>query len=59
MPREYRHIAEYGEEILELKRKGKTNREIGQQLGFSTKQIGNFFTRHKEKQAKLAAGMAL
>jgi len=29
MPREYRQIAGYEKEIMELKRQGKTNREIG------------------------------
>ncbi len=29
MPREYRHIKQYEKEILELKEKGLTKREIG------------------------------
>ena len=29
MPREYRHIQQYEEEIMELKAKGYTKREIG------------------------------
>ena len=35
MSREYRHIQEYEKEILELKGKGFTNREIGEKLGFT------------------------
>ena len=59
MSREYRHIQEYEKEILELKGKGFTNREIGEKLGFTLKQIHNFITRYNEKQRKLAAGIAI
>lgn len=34
MPRSYRHIKEYKKEILELKGKGVTKREIEEKLGF-------------------------
>lgn len=59
MSREYGHIQEYEKEILELKGKGFTNREIGEKLGFTQKQIHNFITRYNEKQRKLAAGIAI
>ena len=59
MSREYRHIQEYEKEILELKEKGFTNREIGEKLGFTQKQIHNFITRYNEKQRKLAAGIVI
>lgn len=59
MPRSYRHIQEYEKEILELKSQGLTLREIGEQLGFTHKQIHNFITRYNTKQRKLAAGIAL
>ena len=59
MPRSYRHISEYEKEILELKEKGLTKREIGEKLGFTYEQIHNFISRHNEKQRKVAAGIAL
>ena len=59
MPREYRHIEQYAEEILRLKAEGKTRAEIGAKLGFSKEQIHNFITRHNQKQRKLAAGITL
>ena len=59
MPREYRHIEEYEKEILQLWEEGKTLREIGEQLGFSYKQVRNFKTRYNEKQRKIAAGIAI
>ena len=59
MPRQYRHIEQYAEEILRLKSEGKTRAEIGAKLGFSKEQIHNFVTRHNQKQRKLAAGIAL
>ena len=59
MSREYRHVQEYEKEILELKEQGYTNREIGEKLGFTPKQIHNFIIRYNEKQRKLAAGIAI
>ena len=59
MPREYRHIEQYEKEILNLKEKGLTKRDIGEKLGFSKEQIHNFISRHNEKQRKIAAGIAI
>ena len=59
MARSYRHIQQYEKEILELKGKGLTLKEIGERLGFTHKQIHNFITRYNEKQRKIAAGIAL
>lgn len=39
MPRSYRHISNYEKEILELKSKGMTLREIGELYGFSYEQV--------------------
>ena len=59
MSREYRHISEYEKEILELKEKGLTKREIGEKLGFSMDQVHNFISRYNEKQRRISAGIAL
>ena len=59
MPRSYRHIKEYENEILELKRQGKTNREICEKFGFTIKQLKGFINRHNNNQKKLEAGIAL
>ncbi len=59
MPRSYRHIQEYEKEIMELRSKGKTGREICEQLGFTRKQYENFITRYNKKQQNLEAGIAL
>ena len=59
MARSYRHIQEYEKEIIELKSKGYTKREIGEKLGLSFKQIGNFITRYNKKQQKIAAGASI
>ena len=59
MAREYRHIAEYEKEILQLLEAGLTLREIGEKLGFSHKQMRNFKTRYNEKQRKIAVGIAI
>ena len=59
MPRSYRHIKDYENEILKLKEKGFTKKEIGHQLGFSKDQIHNFFCRHNRNQRKLEAGIAI
>lgn len=59
MPRSYQHISKYEKEILELKTKGLSLREIEAKLGFTEKQVHNFITRYNEKQRKLKAGVAL
>lgn len=59
MPRSYRHISNYEKEILELKSKGMTLREIGELYGFSYEQVHNYISRYNEKQRKIKAGIAL
>ena len=59
MARSYRHIQEYGKEILELKEKGLTHREIAEKFAFNKEQVDNFVKRELRKQRKLAAGIAL
>jgi len=59
MPRSYRNIKMYEKEILEMRSKGMTTREIGEKLGFSIKQLKSFVTRHNTNQRKLEAGIAL
>lgn len=59
MPRSYRHISIYENEILELKSQGLTLSEIGTKLGFTQKQVHNFITRYNKKQRMLEAGKAI
>lgn len=59
MPRSYRHIQQYEKEILDLKEKGLTRKEIGERFGFTAEQIHDFTKRYNRKQAKLAAGIAI
>ena len=59
MPRSYRHIKEYENEILELKAQGYTLREIGAKYGFTYEQIHNFISRYNINQRKVLAGIAL
>ena len=59
MPREYRHIEMYEKEIIQLWEQGKTLREIGEQLGFTHKQVQEFKTRYNRKQKKISAGISI
>lgn len=59
MPKEYRHIEQYEEEMLKLKAEGLTVREIGERYGLSYEKTHDFFKRYNRKQRKLAAGIAL
>ena len=52
MPRSYRHIKEYEQEIVKLKKQGKTNQEISEIFGFTVKQIKNLLYRNKVNQKK-------
>ena len=42
MPREYRHIKQYENELLDLRNQGLTYKEIADRMGFSKKQIEIF-----------------
>ena len=57
MPREYRHIKQYEKEILELKEKGLTKREIGEKFGFSKEQIKGVLQRNRRNKEKLSSGI--
>ena len=59
MARSYRHIQQYEKEILELKERGLTHREVGEKLGFTQIQVKKFVERYRKKERKLAAGIAL
>ena len=59
MPRSYRHIKDYEYEIEELRKEGYTSREIGNKLGFSYKQMRNYFYRKNVTDRKIQAGIAL
>ena len=59
MSRSYRHISQYEKEILNLREKGLTYREIGEKLGFTKNQIKGFFKRLHIKERKIEAGIAL
>ena len=59
MARSYEHISKYEKEIIELKSRGMTLREIGELYGFSYEQVHNFISRYNEKQRKIEAGIAL
>ena len=59
MSREYRHIGVYEKELIELYNEGKSLREIGEQYGFTYKQMREFKTRYNKKQKKLASGIEI
>ena len=59
MPREYRHIQQYEEEMLKLKAEGLTVREIGERFGLSYEKTHDFFKRYNRKHRKIAAGLAI
>lgn len=52
MPREYRHIEQYEKEIIELKEKGLTKREIGERYGNKQGPSKRRFTKEKAKRRK-------
>ncbi|MBO4342736.1 MAG: hypothetical protein J5870_06555 [Clostridia bacterium] len=59
MAGEYRHIKQYEEELLKLRKDGLTLREIGERFGFTYEQMHEFFKRYNRKQRKLAAVIPL
>jgi len=59
MAREYRHIKQYENEILQLKSEGLTHREIGERLGFEQIKIKKFLERYRINQKKLSSGITI
>lgn len=59
MSRSYRYIQQYENEILKLKEEGYSQREIGEEIGFSKEQIKEFLKRYRRNQAKIAAEISL
>ena len=59
MPRSYRHIQQYGKEMVELKEEGMTVKEIGAKFGLTYEQTHDFFKRRNRKQRELEAGIAI
>lgn len=59
MPRKYRHIGNYENEIIEMWTNGVTLREIGDKLGFTYQEMRNFKTRYNKKQRQIETGVAL
>ena len=59
MPREYRYIKQYENEILQLKSEGLTHREIRERLGFEQIKIKKFLERYRINQKKLSAGITI
>lgn len=50
MARGYRRIQQYEKEMLELKAKGMTVKEIGEKFGLTYEQEHGFFKRHNRKE---------
>ncbi len=59
MPRSYRHIKDYERKIEKLRQEGYTSREIGNKLGFSHKQMRNYYYRSNVAERKIKAGISL
>lgn len=59
MPREYRRVQQYKEEMLKLKTEELTVRKIGERFGLSYEKTNNFFKIYYRRQRKNAAGIAI
>ena len=53
------NIKQYEKEIFELKEQGLTYKQIGERFGIERIKIKKFFERHRVRQRKLEAGIAL
>lgn len=56
MSRQYTHVMEYAEEIFQRKAAGETNREIGEKLGLSKKQVKQLVCRENRKRRLIKNG---
>ena len=53
------HIEQYEKEIIELKEKGLTKREIGERFGISKDQVKGVLQRKRRREEKLSCGVLL
>ena len=53
MTKKYGYIQQHEKELLELKEKGLTVREIGELYGLSYEKMHDFFKRYNRKQRKI------
>ena len=59
MAREYKPIKQFEQEIIDLKERGYTNREIGEILGYTQKQVHDCMTRYNRNKKKLESGVTI
>ena len=57
MPRKYTNIEKYEEEILQMKSKGCTRREIAEKVGITPEQVHQFVCRYNRKQCNIKSGI--
>ena len=57
MPRQYTHLEQYEETILQMKAKGCTRREIAEKTGITPDQVHQFLCRYNRKQRNMKAGI--
>ena len=56
MARKYTHMKDYEEEIVKLRAKGYTNKQIGKRYGVSAKQVHDCITRMNKRKKRIAQG---
>ncbi len=59
MTQKYGYIQQHEKELLELKEKGLTVREIGERYGLSYEKMHDFFKRYNRKQRKITEGIQI
>lgn len=57
MGKQFGHII--AEKVFEMKRSGRTHREIATELGYTYKQIKELVTRENTRQRKVSAGIII
>ena len=57
MPRQYTKFDQYEKEILQMKAKGCTRREIAKKIGITSDQVHQFLCRYNRKQRNIEAGV--
>ena len=55
--RKYAHVKVLEPEIVEMKKSGKTKREIAEHFGLRTEQVKELLKRYRRRERKIAAGI--
>ena len=57
MSRQYTHLKQYEEEIMQMKANGYSRRQIAEKIGITSEQVHDYVKRYNRKQREIESGI--